>query len=72
MLIYIYSINDGISGVVNGIVFVDHEWEVTCRLSDYYGSTEDELFANGLTFRKIDRLEELRNLSKKKDVITFI
>lgn len=71
-MIYVFSVNKGLTGVVNGIVFVDHEWEVTCRLGDYYGSTEDELFARGLTFRKIDNLEELRNLSKETDVIAFV
>lgn len=68
MMVYAFSINDGITR----IVFVNDEWEVACRLSDYYGSTEEELFATGLTFRKIDSLEELRNLSNNKDVIAFM
>ncbi|MED3554214.1 hypothetical protein [Cytobacillus praedii] len=72
MMIYVFSLNNGIVGVVNGIVFVEHEWEVTSRLSDYYGSTEAELLAIGLTFRKIESLEELRNQSKGRDVIAFM
>lgn len=53
--------------------FVEHEWEVTCRLADYYSSTEDELIADGgLTYREIDNLEQLRDLSNNTDVIAFM
>ncbi|ALL11778.1 MULTISPECIES: hypothetical protein [Bacillus cereus group] len=73
MKIYVYTIKNGITGVVNGVVFVEHEWEVTCRLADYYSSTEDELIANGgLTYREIDNLEQLRDLSNNTDVIAFM
>lgn len=70
-MIYIYSMNFGISGVVNGIVFVEKEWEVTSRLGDYYRLSEDEMYAHGLTFKIIDNLGELRNLSKGQDVLSF-
>ncbi|MGG2119933.1 hypothetical protein AB1J99_30465 [Bacillus bombysepticus] len=73
MRIYVFTINNGITGVVNGVVFVEHEWEVTCRLADYYSSTEDELIADGgLTYREIDNLEQLRDLSNNTDVIAFM
>ncbi|OUB88507.1 hypothetical protein BK784_28750 [Bacillus thuringiensis serovar medellin] len=73
MKIYVYTIKNGITGVVNGVVFVEHEWEVTCRLADYYSSTEDELIADGgLTYREIDNLEQLRDLSNNTDVIAFM
>ncbi|EJR72722.1 hypothetical protein [Bacillus cereus] len=73
MKIYVYTIKNGITGVVNGVVFVEHEWEVTCRLADYYSSTEDELIADGrLTYRELDNLEQLRDLSNNTDVIAFM
>lgn len=70
MLIYLYSFNNGQLGQENGVVFVEYEWEVTSYLADYYSSREENLLAKGLTFRKIDSLEELQNLSKR-NVIVF-
>lgn len=71
-MIYFYSLNDGISGVVNGIVFVEHEWEITSHLADYYRSTEEQLLKKGLTYRKINNLEQLSDYSKDRNVIAFM
>lgn len=72
MLSYVYSVNNGVTGIEKGIVFVEHEWEVTIRLGTYYNATEEELIASGLNFTKIDNLEELRNQLDGTDLVTFI
>ena len=69
MKIYVYTIKNGITGVVNGVVFVEHEWEVTCRLADYYSSTEDELIANGKEKVRLQntKIQTKKNLLENED-----
>ncbi|WP_413361992.1 hypothetical protein [Lysinibacillus sp. 3P01SB] len=70
MRVYLFSINL-IGGKQKGIVFVEEEWEVTSNLGAYYGSTEEELLANGLEYKEIKDLSELQPLTRNPDMLTI-